>query len=132
MKFCTQVFLLLTAVTIGLVYQQYYNLTYSRPVPKFKINTYWGPGVKSTNIENTVIKTKDIRYSDGVIKALQKKLNESLNLHAPLEGIGFEYGINSNALLEFVNYWRDEYLPKCNEREAYLNTFQHFTTHIQG
>lgn len=52
--------------------------------------------------------------------------------HAPLEGVGFEYGFNSDALNKVVTYWKNEYLPKWSEREAKINSFPHFTTQIQG
>lgn len=131
MKFCTQVFLLLSAITLGLVYKQYNSLSAPKPIPKLDIDAYWGPGTR-TNKDNTEIIKQEIRHSDVDIKKLRKKLNETLYVHSPLENIGYEYGVNTDSLLEFVKFWRDDYLPKWNERQAYLNSFPHFITEIQG
>lgn len=67
-----------------------------------------------------------------LIADLNAQLERPLKVQEPLEGIGFEYGINSNELKKVVKYWRDSYLPNWNEREQFLKKFQHFQTEIQG
>lgn len=48
----------------------------------------------------------------------------------PLEGIGFEYGFNSEFLKKVREYWMNTY--NWREQEAYLNSFPHFKTNIAG
>lgn len=69
-----------------------------------------------------------------VIKRLTDKLNDGLDqpFAEPLENTAFEYGFNSKRLKEVLKYWRDQYLPKWNEREKFLNQYEQFTTQIQG
>lgn len=67
-----------------------------------------------------------------LIADLKTQLDRPLKLQEPLEGVGFEYGFNAKELQNLVKYWRDSYLPKWNEREAYLKQFKHFQTEIQG
>jgi len=66
------------------------------------------------------------------IADLKERLNRTLRLTPPLEGVAFEYGFNTNYLKEVVEYWRDDYLPRWREREVFLWQFNHFTTDIQG
>lgn len=63
---------------------------------------------------------------------MKTQLERPLKVHDPLEGIGFEYGFNSNELKKVVKYWLDDYLPNWNKREEFLKKFQHFQTEIQG
>lgn len=49
-----------------------------------------------------------------------------------LEMTAFEYGFNSRQLEKLLKYWKDDYLSKWNEHEAFLNQFPQFTTQIQG
>lgn len=67
-----------------------------------------------------------------LIADLKTQLDRPLKLQEPLEGVGFEYGFNAKELQNLVKYWRNSYLPKWNEREAYLKQFNHFQTEIQG
>uniref|UniRef100_T1GZZ4 Epoxide hydrolase n=1 Tax=Megaselia scalaris TaxID=36166 RepID=T1GZZ4_MEGSC len=63
---------------------------------------------------------------------LKDHLSRPLKLAAPLEGVGFEYGINTNYLRTLVKYWRDDYLPRWTDRQNYLNSFPQYKTKIQG
>lgn len=67
-----------------------------------------------------------------VIEDLKAQLLRPLQLHAPLEDVGFEYGFNSYYLENVVKYWRDEYLVNWPKRESLLKKFPHFQTEIQG
>lgn len=47
-----------------------------------------------------------------------------------LEGIGFQYGFNTEIIKKIRDYWIKDY--NWREQEAYLNTFPHFKTNIGG
>jgi hypothetical protein len=47
-----------------------------------------------------------------------------------LEGIGFEYGLNTNVLQKVGKHWLEKYDWK--EREIKLNQYPHFLTKISG
>lgn len=48
----------------------------------------------------------------------------------PLDGIGFQYGFNTNYLNKILKFWKTEY--KWKVREEFLNKFAHFKTKISG
>lgn len=124
--------LLLTAIVIGITYQKFRDATRSFPVPNVDLNQYWGPGASNQYQEDKTIKRQEIFYEDASINALRDKLNQSLTLHNPLEGMTHEYGISAFTVIDFVDYWRDEYMPKWSKRQELLNTVPHFQTQIQG
>lgn len=129
---CTQITLVVFAVIIGLIYVKYNNLSSPLPPPKFNENEYWGPGKKESYREDKTVKAFKINYSDKVINELSELIGKSV-LPSPLEGVGFDYGVNSNRLTEFLNFWQNDYLPRWkSEREPFLNSFPQFTTQIQG
>ena len=47
-----------------------------------------------------------------------------------MEGIGFEYGFNTNYLNNLVEFWKSKY--NWTEREVYLNSFPQFKTEVGG
>ncbi|XP_037927171.1 juvenile hormone epoxide hydrolase 1-like [Hermetia illucens] len=100
--------------------------------PTLDLDEYWGPGKKSDYKENTEVVKYEISFPDETIETLKNDLKKTIKLQTPLEGIGFEYGFNTVYLQKVINYWRDEYLPKWKEREAFLRKWPHFTTNIQG
>ena len=61
---------------------------------------------------------------------MRERLEKSTRLTAPLEGIGFQYGFNTEYLKKVKDYWLNTY--DWRKQEAYLNTFQHFKTNVQG
>lgn len=61
-----------------------------------------------------------------------ERLEDSEITTDSLEMTAFEYGFNSQQLRELLKYWKDDYLSKWNEREAFLNQFPQFITQIQG
>lgn len=135
MKLCTHIFLIILALGIGLLYSQYRSMSAPLPMPDLDFDAYWGPGLRADHKATKDIRSVEIRYLTDAgkpIEKLQRKLNQSLVLHPPLEGVGFEYGVNTASFLDFVKYWRDDYLPRWEEREKFLNQFPHFTTEIQG
>ena len=124
---CVSVFVVLVAVPAYFIY----NGSSPIPAPKLSTSFNWGPSSRKVN-PNAPITSQPIQYSANVINQLRRRLNETPVLQEPYEDIGFEYGFNSHKLLEFINYWRDDYLPRWNERQQFLNSFPHFFTEIQG
>lgn len=123
------------ALAIAFSFQTYRDLTKSYPKPEIDLNEFWGRDVDAKNYnEDQTLQPFKISYSEEVIKRLKNKLNDGLAepFTEPLENVAFEYGFNSKRLKEVLTYWRDQYLPKWNEREQFLNQFEHFTTQIQG
>ena len=49
-----------------------------------------------------------IRVSDADIKDLQARLRNT-RLHEPLEGVGWEYGMQSQAMKDFAEYWANDF-----------------------
>lgn len=102
--------------------------------PILDSNQYWGAGDSINYVEDTSINQQEVFYEDATIEALRIRLNETITLHNPLEGIKepHEYGLNAHTLIQLVDYWRDEYIPKWSERQELLNSVPHFQTQIQG
>lgn len=136
MKLCLQISLVLLAISVGVVYKVFVDLSAPRPVPKVDVDAFWGPGLKGNHKPNAAIRPFAHNYSQQTpspIEALRQTLTtKPLYLPAPLEGVGFEYGTNSDALRDIVRMWRDDYLSRWAEREAFLNQFPQFITQIQG
>lgn len=122
----------LISVLIGFGYHKFNELTRPLPLPTFNTNKYWGPGDVSNYKEDKSIKPFKIKIDQEVITDLQKQLNRTLKLTEPLEGVNFEYGYNTDAMAQVVEYWRETYLAKWSGRQALLNTFPQHTTEIQG
>lgn len=102
--------------------------------PKFDTAKYWGPSslASARANEKSVVKPFKIDFTDDVITKLRNRLNEPLNLVEPLENVGFRYGFDKYKLEDMIKYWRDDYLPRWNERQKFLNGLPQFTTTIQG
>lgn len=124
--------LLITVIIFAVAYHKFRNLTKPLEVPYLDVDYYWGPGDKTAYNEDKVIYKRQVQYDEAVIKDLENKLSEPLSLHPPLEGVQHEYGINSNTLVEFVNYWKTEYMPKWSDRLELINAVPHYQTQIQG
>ena len=52
--------------------------------------------------------TFEIAIPDADIKELQEKLRHS-RLHKPLDDAGWEYGMHSKVMKDFVDYWANTY-----------------------
>lgn len=65
-----------------------------------------------------------------LLEDLSHRLNRTRPFHPPLEGIGFEYGFNTNFLQTVLDFWKTKYSWK--DRQAYLNSLPQFTTEVQG
>lgn len=64
------------------------------------------------------------------LKELKEKLDKTRPLTPPLENVAFEYGINTDYLKDFLQFWKTTY--NWTERETYLNSFPQYTTQIGG
>ncbi|KAI8119030.1 Juvenile hormone epoxide hydrolase 1 [Lucilia cuprina] len=126
------VFVALLSIFIGFGYHKFDELTRPLPLPKFDTNKYWGPGDAAKYKEDKTIKPFKIDIKPEIINDLQKQLNRTLKLTEPLERVNFEYGYNTDAMTQVVEYWREKYLAKWSERQEYLNSLPQFTTEIQG
>jgi len=126
---------LATAVVVviaALIYRIYQKLSRNHPIPNLDLNEFWGKGSKSDHKESTAITPFKISYSTETIDLLKRRLEDAGPFADPLEGVAFEYGFNSKRLVEILNYWKKDYIPKWQERQDFLNQFSHFKTQIQG
>lgn len=116
------------------VFAYVFHQTLIAPLPPPKIDTtkYWGPSSQAKRVEKSEVKPFKIDYTADVIAKLRHRLSEPLNLVEPLENVNFRYGFNKYKLEELVKYWRDDYLPRWDERQKFLNGLPQFTTKIQG
>uniref|UniRef100_A0AAG5DUK4 Epoxide hydrolase n=1 Tax=Anopheles atroparvus TaxID=41427 RepID=A0AAG5DUK4_ANOAO len=124
---------LVLGIFIALTYKLYEELSVVPRVPNnIEFYEYWGPAGTDPYADSLDVVPFNISYPRAVIESLRRKLHDGPNLTAPLEGTAFQYGTNSRRLEEILEYWRTDYLDRWDEREAYLNKFQHFKTKIQG
>ncbi|XP_064543513.1 juvenile hormone epoxide hydrolase 1 [Drosophila montana] len=132
---CLVIFGLIVAVFAGIAgygYLLFTDLTRPLPRPEYKDDTYWGPGDGKNYVPDTKIYDFKLDVPKAEIEDLRQQLNRTLRLTDPLDGIAFEYGFNTYALEQFVEYWRDKYLTKWKGRQDYLNSLKQYTTEIQG
>ncbi|XP_011196462.2 juvenile hormone epoxide hydrolase 1 [Zeugodacus cucurbitae] len=127
-----RVLLVATSLVLAMLVQKYRNLARSLPAPPLSVTEYWGPGSADNYKEDPTVRPFDIKVDPELIADLRAQLSRPLRLQETLEGVGFEYGFNSEALRNVTAYWRDTYLVNWDAREAYLKQFEHFETQIQG
>lgn len=123
---------IVTALIAVIAYIVHQTLVAPLPPPKIDTNKYWGPSSQSNRVEKSEVKPFKIDFGADVIAKLRNRLSEPLNLVEPLENVNFRYGFNKYKLEELIKYWRDDYLPRWDERQNYLNGLPQFTTKIQG
>lgn len=123
---------IVTALIAVIAYVVHQTLVAPLPPPKIDTNKYWGPSSQANRVEKSEVKPFKIDFGADVIAKLRNRLSEPLNLVEPLENVNFRYGFNKYRLEELIKYWRDDYLPRWDERQKYLNGLPHFTTKIQG
>uniref|UniRef100_A0A1B0AAR2 Epoxide hydrolase n=1 Tax=Glossina pallidipes TaxID=7398 RepID=A0A1B0AAR2_GLOPL len=110
MGFAGSVIIVIISLGAAVIIKNYFFVPKHLPAPKLDLNTYWGPGSNALYKENAMVKSYDITVKSEVIEDLKAQLQRPLQLHEPLEYVGFEYGFNSYYLENVVKYWRDEYL----------------------
>lgn len=126
---CFSIVVVLIAVVAYVVHQ---SLFAPLPAPKIDTAKYWGPSSRANQVAKSEVKPFKIDYSADVIDKLRNRLNEPLNLVEPLENVNFRYGFDKYKLEELIKYWRDDYLPRWDQRQKFLNGLPQFTTTIQG
>nr|UBY12687.1 juvenile hormone epoxide hydrolase [Anticarsia gemmatalis] len=99
------------------------------PVPELDLNEWWGPESKKEK-PDTSVKPFNISFGTVTVADLKARLERPRLFSPPLEGVGFEYGFNSQQMDGWLKYWGKEYDFK--EREKFLNQFPQFKTNIQG
>ncbi|XP_022226072.2 juvenile hormone epoxide hydrolase 2 [Drosophila obscura] len=137
MSVTVKILVLVLAIGGGLVYKNVSQLWGDLPAPKLDAQQWWGDEAQPKDYAAYLANSSEVignrlSYPEKTIKDLLTRLNRTLRLTPPLEGVAFEYGFNTNYLKEVVEYWRDDYLPRWREREVFLWQFNHFTTDIQG
>nr|XP_034826126.1 juvenile hormone epoxide hydrolase-like [Maniola hyperantus] len=98
-------------------------------VPQLDPNEWWGPSDKKGTVD-TSIRPFQVTFPEEMILDLKDRLLNHRKPAPPLEGVGFQYGFNSNELPTWVDYWANEY--NFTQREEYFNQFPHYKTNIQG
>ena len=120
------VFVLLTAIIVGIVY---HKTSQDVPVPpEFRQDGFWGKSATPVK-DDTSIKPFTINVSEDVLTDLKDRLKK----HRPqesLEGTNFEYGFRSDQLKKVIDYWLTKYDWRKQEKE--LNQIPHFKTQIEG
>lgn len=114
----------LLAVFLALVYD--HSTAYTNAVPKLPVE-WWGD---KEHKEDTAVKPFRINIPDKVLQDLMSRLNSTQPFHPPLEGIGFQYGFNTNYLQSVLDFWKTKY--SWREREIFLNSLPQFTTEVAG
>lgn len=130
-NWCFAIFVV-AVVILATKFYKFWTSIYT--IPNIDVDEYWGPGSKTTNtVVDQSVREFKIEYPQKQIDELAHKLSENYVLTEALEdATNNEYGMNSKKLEEHIHYWRDNYLPRWNERLALLNSWPHFKTNIQG
>lgn len=124
--------LFISVVAIALTVNKLYDAAKSLPVPEFDTNRYWGRGSGNDYQPTDEIRAQEVFYTDEQIQRIRSKLGEKINFLRPLEDLDHEYGMNTYQLHSILEYWRDDYLPRFNETQTFLNSVPHFLTHLHG
>ena len=104
------------------------------PVPaEYRLDHYWGKKVwklgDALPKDNDAIKPFKINVDKSVLDDLIMRL-KGVRLQDSFEGTNFEYGMRSDVLKEFIDYWVNSYDWK--KQETYLNSFPQFKTQVEG
>lgn len=126
---CVGVVVVLVGITIFYIYN---TLFATVDAPQLDVNQYWGPSSRQNKQDSHQIAPFKIKYSADVIDNLRRRLSEPLTLQEPLEGANFRYGFHKNKLEQIVKFWRDDYLPRWEDRQKFLNSFPQYETQVQG
>ncbi|XP_035680094.1 epoxide hydrolase 1-like [Branchiostoma floridae] len=121
-------FIVLVAVATGLFLS---GVLKTPPEPlKFQDN-YWGRGAKPSSEPKDHDKIHEISVNvpNATLIDLKNRL-QNVRLFEALENVEFQYGFRLDYMKDLVTYWRDKY--DWRKQEAYLNTFPHYKTNIEG
>lgn len=126
---CGSILVALLAIAAFVIYK---GLFASFDAPQLDVHEYWGPSSRKNRVDSDVVVPFKVKYSADVIENLRGRLAEPLKLVEPLENVNFRYGFHKNKLEQIVNYWRDDYLPRWDQQQKFLNSFPQYQTQIQG
>lgn len=130
MDWCLTIFVVLVSI-LATAFYKFWTKTY--PVPNVDVAEYWGPDREEGHVTDKSVRSFRIEYPKERINELKEKLSVKCTFTPPFEGVApNSYGIDTNRLQELIKYWRDEYLPKWDDRLKLLNSLPHFKTNIQG
>ena len=125
--------LLFGGISIFLAYISFQVLKDEKPPTEFP-DFYWGHSSKRSLKEDTSIRPFTIKIDESILTDLKNRLKletgSNSKLVAPLEGIAFQYGFNTNVLPIITEYWLNKY--DWRSREKFLNKYPHFKTIIDG
>lgn len=127
-RILSMILFVIAAMAITKIHQKIKPL----PVPEFQTNKYWGHGDGVNHKDKEEIVAQEVFYTKEKVNQLRVKLNETLTFVEPLENTRYEYGMNIDDLQKIIQYWRDDYLLRFDERLKFLNSIPHFVTEIQG
>ncbi|KAI5644606.1 glutathione peroxidase domain-containing protein [Phthorimaea operculella] len=123
---------LIIAYSIGmglLSYFLYDRITAVPDLPKLDMEQWWGPYPLDTK-PDTSVRPFEIKFDDVMVNDLRERLLHQRPFTPPLEDSGFTYGFNTIFLTQILDYWKNKY--NFQEREDFLNRYNHFKTKIQG
>lgn len=131
-------FLAILVVPLLWIYVKVNQLFKKKPtqLPTLDVTKNWGRASGENVVDSEKIEAFAVefdKHESHLIDSLRNALDQgSVRAAEPLDGIGFEYGINSTGLKHFLDYWAHNYLLRWSERQAFLNSFPQFTTEVQG
>uniref|UniRef100_A0A8D8USB9 Epoxide hydrolase n=1 Tax=Cacopsylla melanoneura TaxID=428564 RepID=A0A8D8USB9_9HEMI len=117
---------ILISLLIGIVYIGF-EIMKVPPLPHLP-DTHWGKG--QPRPDDVGIYPFTVNVSDSVLNDLKSRIRSTNTLTPPLEGVGFEYGFNSDYLKVVLDYWANNY--NWRKFETALNKFPQFKTQISG
>ncbi|CAH1242718.1 EPHX1 [Branchiostoma lanceolatum] len=121
--------IVLVAVVTGLFFSGVFK---TPPEPLEFQDNYWGRGAKPSSKppkDHDKIHEISVNVPNASLVDLKNRLKNSHWFEA-LENVEFQYGFRLNYMQDLVTYWNDKYDWK--KQEAYLNTFPHYKTNIEG
>ncbi|CAH1641781.1 unnamed protein product [Spodoptera littoralis] len=120
-------FLIAIVILLAASYKLYFVKT-DGEIPEIDLEQWWGS--YPMNEIDTSIRPFMIEFSDVKVNDLKERLLHRAQFAPPLDSAGFSYGFNSLFLPKVLDFWQKEY--NFEERERFLNKYNHFTTGIQG
>ncbi|XP_063834326.1 juvenile hormone epoxide hydrolase-like [Ostrinia nubilalis] len=125
----TKLLIIFALLGVGAAVYYVLNCNEGRQPPQMDPEEWWGPKDTKGRVDKT-IKPFKVKFEEPMINDLRQRLKSHRPFTPPLEGVGFEYGFNTDQLNSWLTYWADKY--NFAEREKFLNQFPQFTTNIQG
>ncbi|XP_037301915.1 juvenile hormone epoxide hydrolase-like, partial [Manduca sexta] len=95
--------------------------------PEIYHDKRWGPeSIK----EDTSITPFKVEWKKEMVEDLLYRLNNRRPMTPPLKGTNYNYGLNTDTMSYWLDYWASNY--NFTTREEYLNQYPQFLTNIQG